>query len=227
MSKILSPHVFTSESVSEGHPDKVADQVSDAILDAYLAHDLHAHVACETAAGQNLLANIGEVTCKGGEAVDTEAIARAVVRDIGYDRPEEGFCFDTFRYINALHKQSPDINQGVDRGSDEEQGAGDQGMMFGYASRATPELMPAPIMFSHKLLRTFSRMRRSGEIPYLRPDAKAQVSVRHENGYPVAIETVVVSHQTTEDVPIEKIRRDIEEVARGVLDPKLLTNRKM
>ena len=141
MSKILSPHVFTSESVSEGHPDKVADQVSDAILDAYLAHDLHAHVACETAAGQNLLANIGEVTCKGGEAVDTEAIARAVVRDIGYDRPEEGFCFDTFRYINALHKQSPDINQGVDRGSDEEQGAGDQGMMVGYASRATPERM--------------------------------------------------------------------------------------
>ena len=225
MSKILSPHIFTSESVSEGHPDKVADQVSDAMLDAYLALDPHAHVACETAVGQNLLVNLGEVTCNGGEKIDTESIARAVVRDIGYDRHEEGFSFDTFRYENALHRQSPDINQGVDRGSDEEQGAGDQGMMFGYATRATPELMPAPIVFSHSLLRTFSRLRRSGEIPYLRPDAKAQVSVFHEKGYPVSIDTVVVSHQTTDDVSIEKVRKDIEEVARGVLDPKLLTNR--
>ena len=224
MSKILSPHVFTSESVSEGHPDKVADQVSDAILDAYLAHDPHAHVACETAVGHDLLVNLGEITCRGGESVNPEAIARSVVRDIGYDRPAEGFSYDTFRYVSALHKQSPDINLGVDRGSDEEQGAGDQGMMFGNATDSTPELMPAPIVFSHRLLRTFSRLRRSGELPYLRPDAKAQVSVRHENGRPVAIETVVVSHQTTDEVDIARIRRDVEEVARGALDKALLTN---
>jgi len=224
MSKISSPHVFTSESVSEGHPDKVADQVSDAILDAYLACDNAAHVACETAVGQNLLVNLGEVSCRGGESVNTGEIARAVVRDIGYDRPEEGFSYDTFRYESAIHRQSPDINMGVDRGSDEEQGAGDQGMMFGYATDSTPELMPAPIVFAHRLLRTFSRMRRSGELPYLRPDAKAQVSVRHEHGRPTAIETVVVSHQTVAGTPIERIRRDAEQVARQVLDGALVTN---
>ena len=223
MSKILTPHVFTSESVSEGHPDKVADQVSDAILDAYLACDSHAHVACETAVGKDLLVNIGEISCRNAAGVDPEEIARGVVRDIGYDRAEEGFSFDTFRYVGDLNRQSPDINQGVDRGSIEEQGAGDQGMMFGYATRSTKELMPAPIVFSHALLRTFSRLRRSGEMPYLRPDAKAQVSVLHENGYPVAIDTVVVSHQTVEDIPIEKVRREVEEVARGILDPKLVT----
>lgn len=224
MSKILTRHVFTSESVSEGHPDKVADQVSDAILDAYLALDPHAHVACETAVGQDLLVNLGEVTSRNGDKVNPEAIAREVVRDIGYDRRGEGFSCDTFRYVSALHRQSPDINQGVDRGTSEEQGAGDQGMMFGYATDSTPELMPAPIIFSHRLLRCFSQMRRSGEISYLRPDAKAQVSVLHENGRPVAIDTVVVSHQTTKDVDIERIRRDIEEVARNVLDKALLTD---
>ena len=130
MSSVQSTHVFTSESVSEGHPDKIADQISDAILDACIRHDPNAHVACETAVGPNLVVNLGEITCKGWEKVDSEAIAREVVREIGYVRPDEAFSFDTFEYKNALHGQSPDISQGVDRGSCENQGAGDQGIMF-------------------------------------------------------------------------------------------------
>ncbi len=216
MSRLLSRHIFTSESVSEGHPDKVADQISDAILDACLARDMNAHVACETAVGPDLVLNLGEITCRGWEAIRPEAIARDVVHGIGYDRPDESFSFDTFRYINALHGQSPDINQGVDRGSPEEQGAGDQGLMFGYATRETPEMMPATLVFSHRLVRRCARLRKSGQIPYLRPDAKAQVSILHENGHPAAITTVVLSHQTT-DVDIARVRRDLEEVARTEL----------
>ena len=213
---MASNHIFTSESVSEGHPDKVADQISDAILDACMAKDPDAHVACETAVGPNLVVNLGEITCKGWDEVNPEAIARAVVRDIGYDRPEEEFSFDTFKYLNALHGQSPDINQGVDRGSPEQQGAGDQGLMFGYATSETPEMMPATLIFSHRLVRRCAELRKSGAIPYLRPDAKAQVSVLHKNGRPDAITTVVLSHQTT-DVDIAVIRRDLEEVARAEL----------
>ncbi len=216
MSRLLSRHIFTSESVSEGHPDKVADQISDAILDACIAKDPRAHVACETAVGTDLVVNLGEITCQGWDGIRPESIAREVVRDIGYDRPEEAFSFNTFKYINALHGQSPDINQGVDRGSPEEQGAGDQGLMFGYASRETPEMMPATLIFSHRLVRHCAQLRKSGEIPYLRPDSKAQVSILYENGRPVAITTVVLSHQTT-DVDIARIRRDLEEVARGEL----------
>ena len=216
MSKILSRHIFTSESVSEGHPDKVADQISDAILDACLARDSHAHVACETAVGPDFVVNLGEVSCKNWDGIDTEAVARGVVRDIGYDRPEEKFSYDTLEYLNRLHGQSPDINQGVDRGSPEEQGAGDQGMMFGYATIDTPEMMPATLVYSHRLVRRCATLRRSGEIPYLRPDAKAQVSILHEGGRPVAITAVVLSHQT-EDVDIARIRRDLEAVARAEL----------
>ena len=216
MNDIPDGQIFTSESVSEGHPDKIADQISDAILDACLAKDKRAHVACETAVGPNFVLNLGEITCKGWEGIDTEAIARDVVRSIGYDRPAENFSFDTFRYQKELHGQSPDINLGVERGSPEEQGAGDQGMMFGYATNETPEMMPAPIVFAHRLVRRCARLRKDGAIPYLRPDAKAQVSVLYGGKRPSAITTVVLSHQT-EDVDILRVRRDLEDVARSEL----------
>ncbi len=225
MSKLATRHVYTSESVSEGHPDKVCDQISDAILDACLALDPAAHVACETAAGTNLVVNVGEITCKNWERVNPQAIVREVVRDIGYDTPSEGFSFDTFNYVSALHGQSLDIAQGVNKLSVEEQGAGDQGMMFGYASNSTEQLMPAPIVYAHGLLQYFTVLRKNGEIPYLRPDSKAQVSVLHEDGKAKAITTVVVSHQTR-DVPIKRIRKELEAAARAYLaDTGLLTNK--
>ncbi len=217
MSRLQSTHVFTSESVSEGHPDKIADQISDAILDACIQQDPNAHVACETAVGPNLVVNLGEITCKGWEAINSEAIAREVVREIGYNRPEEAFSFDTFEYKNALHGQSPDINQGVDRGSLEDQGAGDQGIMFGYATNETPEMMPPTLIFSHRLLRRCAELRKSGAIPFLRPDAKAQVSIQYEGGRPAAITAVVLSHQT-EDVDIELVRAKLREVVHEELD---------
>ena len=217
MSKLLTDHVFTSESVSEGHPDKVCDQISDAVLDACLAQDPNAHVACETLATGNLVVNAGEITCKNWNRIDPQAIAREVVQDIGYVRPELNFSYDTFTYVCALHGQSPDIAMGVNRTKAEDQGAGDQGMMFGYATNATKELMPAPIVLSHRLLERLAKLRKSGEIAYLRPDSKAQVSVLHENGTPTAITAVVISHQT-DDVSLTRIRKDLVEVAHSVLD---------
>ena len=216
MSRLQSTHVFTSESVSEGHPDKIADQISDAILDACIKQDPNAHVACETADGPNLVVNLGEITCKGWEKVNPEAIARDVVREIGYDRPDEAFSFDTFKYINALHGQSPDINQGVDRGSIENQGAGDQGIMFGYATNETPEMMPSTLVYAHRLVRRCAELRKSGAIPFLRPDAKAQVSIQYESGRPAALTAVVLSHQT-EDVDIEIVRDRLREVVHEEL----------
>ncbi len=225
MSKLSRRHIFTSESVSEGHPDKVCDQISDAVLDACLQQDTESHVACETAVGSNLVANLGEVTCANWDGINPKAIAREVIRDVGYDRPDEGFSFDTFNYINALHGQSVDIAQGVNREGEETQGAGDQGMMFGYASNATQELMPAPIIFSHGLLQFFTTLRKNGEISYLRPDSKAQVSVLHEDGIAKEITAVVISHQTG-DVPITQIRNDLEENARAYLkDTGMVTAR--
>ena len=220
MSKIRVDHVFTSESVSEGHPDKVCDQISDAILDACLEQDSKSRVACETLTTTNLVVNAGEITCAGWDNVDPEAIAREVVRDIGYDREELEFCDKTFEYINRLHGQSPDISQGVTEGEGlfAEQGAGDQGMMFGYASNATEELMPAPIAFSHRLLDELQKIRKSGDIAYLRPDSKSQVSVKHMDGKPVSIDTVVISHQT-DDVTLEQIRADLIKVCKDVLAP--------
>lgn len=225
MSKIRVDHVFTSESVSEGHPDKVCDQISDAILDACLAQDSNSRVACETLTTTNLVVNAGEITCTGWDDIDPEAIARGVVRDIGYDREELEFCADTFEYINRLHGQSPDISQGVTEGEGlfNEQGAGDQGMMFGYASNSTKELMPSPIAFSHRLLDELQKIRKAGTIPYLRPDSKSQVSVRHIDGKPVSINTVVVSHQT-DDVPLEQIRADLVRVCKDVLGDTGLLN---
>src|SRR5574344_328557 len=162
MKSKTSRYIFTSESVSEGHPDKVADQISDAVLDACLREDADAHVACETMVGPNLVANMGEITCRHFERVNTQAIAREVVRSIGYDRPAEGFSFDTFNYVSALHGQSPDINRGVSRASKKRQGAGDQGMMFGYATRETPSLMPATLIYAHDLLRHLAGLRKDG-----------------------------------------------------------------
>jgi len=220
MSKIRVDHIFTSESVSEGHPDKVCDQVSDAILDACMAHDPRSRVACETLTTTNLVVNAGEITCAGWDKVDPESVARQVVRDIGYDREELMFNADSFEYINRLHGQSPDISQGVTEGEGlfAEQGAGDQGMMFGYASNATDELMPAPLAYSHRLLDELQKIRKAGTIPYLRPDSKSQVSILHIDGKPVSIDTVVVSHQT-DDVSLEQIRADLIKVCKDVLAP--------
>ena len=192
-------HVFTSESVSEGHPDKVADQISDAILDACLRRDPQAHVACETAVGPDIVINLGEIACQGFEGIDTEAIARRVVKRIGYTVPDEHFAAQTFKYENFLHGQSPDIAQGVNRKSRQKQGAGDQGMMFGYATNETRNFMPAAVVYSHELLKIFARLRRrGGRYNWLRPDAKTQLSVVYENGRPRRIDTVVISQQTTE-----------------------------
>jgi len=225
MSKLLTRHVYTSESVSEGHPDKICDQISDAILDACLAQDPKTHVGCETAVGPDLVVNLGEITCKGWDKINPQAIARDVVKDIGYDDPKEGFSYESFKYLCAIHGQSADIKKGVDRGAIKRQGAGDQGMMFGYASNATPELMPAPIIFAHRLLKELTRLRKKKAIKYLRPDSKAQVSVLHENGIATEITAVVISHQTR-DVPIEMIRKDLRAIAQEVLGKTgLLTNR--
>ena len=217
MSKAKHRHVFTSESVSEGHPDKVADQISDAILDACLKRDQNARVACETLVCPDLVLNAGEVTCSGFEKIDTRAIAAGVLKRIGYDRPQEGFSFDTFKYESHLHGQSPDIARGVDRKTAEKQGAGDQGMMFGYASRETPALMPAPIMYAHELLKMFAAKRRSGELDWLRPDAKSQISAIYEDGIPVAFDTIVISHQTTEATANKAHYKELEDQARAFL----------
>ncbi|MCK5863161.1 MAG: methionine adenosyltransferase [Candidatus Hydrogenedentes bacterium] len=222
----MTNHIFTSESVSEGHPDKVCDQISDAILDACLHADSNSHVGCETLAATDLVVNAGEITCAGWNTIDPEAIARKVVKGIGYTQDDIGFNYKTFQYMNRLHGQSPDIAMGVNEGAGlfSEQGAGDQGMMFGYAANETPELMPAPIQYSHHLLQKLSCIRKEGGIPYLRPDSKSQVSVQYEDGKPACITAVVLSHQT-EDVPLEKIRKDLIEVAKEVLEPTgLLTD---
>ena len=217
MKKATNRHVFTSESVSEGHPDKVADRISDAILDAYLKRDQNARVACETVVGPNLVVNVGEITADGQEKVRTEEIVRRVVKEIGYDRPEEQFSFDTLRYENYLHGQSPDISRGVDRKVKEKRGAGDQGMMFGYATRETPAFMPAPIVYSHNLLKALAAKRHAGEIDWLRPDAKSQISVIYEDGVPVAIDTVVLSHQTTQAGATRQNYRLLADFARDFL----------
>ncbi len=220
MSKIRADHVFTSESVSEGHPDKVCDQISDAILDACIEQDPKSRVACETLTTTNLVVNAGEITCAAWDNLDPEAIARQVVREIGYDREELEFCCDTFEYINRLHGQSPDISQGVTEGQGlfNEQGAGDQGMMFGYACNDTEELLPAPIAYSHRLLDELQKIRKAGDIAYLRPDSKSQVSIQYNEGKPVSIETVVISHQT-DDVSLDQIRTDLIRVCEDILGP--------
>ncbi|MCB2187553.1 MAG: methionine adenosyltransferase [Deltaproteobacteria bacterium] len=226
MSKIQADHVFTSESVSQGHPDKVCDQISDAVLDACLAQDPRSRVACETMIAHDMVAHAGEITCQGWPLIDTHEIAARVIQEIGYDRPELKFWHESFSYTSHIHGQSPDISQGVSEGEGlyQEQGAGDQGMMFGYATNETPELMPAPLAYSHRLLQHLQASRQSGAISYLRPDAKAQVSVRYLDGRPSEITTVVISHQT-DDVPLEDIRRDLVAEVKAVLEPTGLLGR--
>ena len=209
-------YLFTSESVTEGHPDKIADQVSDAVLDAVLADDPTSRVACETLLTTGLIVLAGEITTNfRGTLTD---VARDAVREVGYTRAKYGFDADTCAVVSTLHGQSPDIALGVDPG-----GAGDQGLMFGYACSETEELMPLPIMLSHGLVRALSRARRAGEIVYLRPDGKSQVTVEYEGDTPVRVDAVVVSSQHSDDVSTEQIRKDItEEIINRVVPEHLL-----
>ncbi len=213
---MAAEQVFTSESVSEGHPDKIADQVSDAILDAILARDRHARVACETLVKTGLVMLAGEITTDA--AVDYESVVRETVTGIGYDSSEIGFDGATCAVLVAIGKQSPDIRRGVDRGDPKAQGAGDQGMMFGYATDETDVLMPAPIHYAHRLVQRQAELRRSGRLPWLRPDAKSQVTVRYRDGRPVAVDAVVLSTQHAPDVHTEALREAVmEEIIKPVI----------
>src|ERR1041384_2081879 len=220
-------YIFSSESVGEGHPDKVCDTISDAVLDACLEQDPHSRVACETYAKSNLVVVGGEITTKA--RLDFNAIARQAIRDIGYTHDDDVFHADRVLILNAITSQSPDIAQGVDaRKADgketAEQGAGDQGLMFGYACNETPELMPAPIMYAHQLGRALTKIRKSGKVKWLRPDAKSQVSVQYINDQPVAITNVVISTQHSADVEHDTIKDFcIEEVVKKTLPKQLLT----
>jgi len=224
MSKIHAEHVFTSESVSEGHPDKVCDQISDAVLDACLEQDPHSRVACESLVTTDLIVVSGEITTKAD--VVWEAVTRQIVRDIGYTTDDMGFSADGAKLMICIHSQSSDISQGVTAGSGKyaEQGAGDQGMMFGFASNETEELMPAPIIYSHKIVQELARLRKTEPKKYsfLRPDSKSQVSVRYIAGKPVKVETVVVSHQHTPEAKDEEIRKVVIEVAKKVIPAHFL-----
>lgn len=214
---------FTSESVSEGHPDKIADQISDAILDAIIAADPKARVACETMVKTGMIVVAGEITTSAW--VDIEDIARETILNIGYDESDKGFDGASCAVLNAIGKQSPDIAQGVDRESEEQQGAGDQGLMFGYATNETDVLMPAPITFSHRLVRRQAEVRKNGTLAWLRPDAKSQVTFKYDNGKPVAIEAVVLSSQHGPDIKLPDLREAVmEEIIKPVLPAELLTS---
>ena len=214
-------HLFTSESVTEGHPDKICDQISDAVLDAILEKDPDAHVACECAATTGLVLVMGEISTSSYVPIDQ--IARKKVVEIGYDRAKFGFDGHSCSVLVSIDDQSPDIAQGVNREVDEDQGAGDQGMMFGYACDETKEYMPLAISLAHKLTRRLAAVRKDGTLPYLRPDGKAQVTVEYDDDTPVRIEAVVVSTQHAPDVPQEQIHADIlEHVVRPVLPANML-----
>ncbi len=220
----MNEFLFTSESVSEGHPDKMADQISDAVLDAILAQDPNARVACETMTATGLVVMSGEITTQA--VVDYNQIARGVVKRIGYDSSEIGFDYQTCAVLTAFNRQSPDIARGVDRSKEQEldQGAGDQGLMFGFACDETPQLMPVPIFYAHRLMQRQAELRKDGRLPWLRPDAKSQVSVRYANGRPVHIETVVISTQHAPDISHAAITEAVvEEIVKPVL-PKELIN---
>ena len=210
--------IFTSESVSEGHPDKMADQVSDAILDAILAEDRHARVACETLFKTGMVIIAGEITTTAKPAY--EQVIRQVINDIGYTSSEMGFDGDTCAVMTAIGVQSPNINQGVDRAKPEDQGAGDQGLMFGYATNETDVLMPAVIQFTHRLVERQAEVRKKGILPLLRPDAKSQVSLHYANGKPVSIDAVVLSTQHAEEFAGETLREAVmDEIIKPILDP--------
>ena len=215
-------YLFTSESVTEGHPDKIADQISDAVLDAIVAQDPTGRVACETLLTTGLVVVAGEITTSS--YVDIPKIARETIKSVGYTRAKFGFDFETCAVITAIDEQSGDIAMGVDK-----LGAGDQGLMFGYACTETQELMPMPIMLSHKLVQRLAAVRKSGQFDYLRPDGKSQVSVRYVDGAPVSVETVVISTQHSPDVTLDKIREDLIEhvviptIPKHLIDPKRIT----
>ncbi|MRR05495.1 MAG: methionine adenosyltransferase [Deltaproteobacteria bacterium] len=215
---------FTSESVSEGHPDKVADQISDAVLDAILSQDPNSRVACETLVTTGMVVMAGEITTNA--VVDYPKVARETIREIGYNDSAMGFDWETCAVLTSIDKQSPDISQGVTEGQGlfKDQGAGDQGLMFGYACNDTPELMPMPIMMAHKLTKRLSDVRKQGILDFLRPDSKSQVSVRYVDDRPVSIDTVVVSSQHSPEVTYEMIREGIiEEVVKKIIPAELMT----
>ena len=226
--KEMAKYLFTSESVTEGHPDKICDQISDAVLDAILEQDPDGRVACETAVTTGMVLVMGEISTKC--YVDIPKIAREVIRDIGYDRAKFGFDCDTCGIITSIDEQSGDIALGVDRAleakeagiTEEDNGAGDQGMMFGFACDDTPELMPMPISLAHKLAKRLAQVRKDGTLSYLRPDGKTQVTIEYEDDRPVAVETIVVSNQHSPDVPMEQLRADIKREVIDAIVPKEL-----
>ncbi len=215
---------FTSESVSEGHPDKVADQISDAVLDAILQADPRGRVACETLVKTGVVIVAGEITTSAW--VDVEALVRKTVLEIGYDTSDMGFDGASCGVLNIIGKQSPDIAQGVDRKDERKQGAGDQGLMFGYATNETDVLMPAPITLAHRLVKRQAQVRKNGKLPWLRPDAKSQVTLRYENDAPVGLEAVVLSTQHGDDISTKHLREAVmEEILKPVLPAKWLDKR--
>ena len=217
-------YLFTSESVSEGHPDKIADQISDAVLDAILSQDKRGRVACETLVKTGVVIVAGEVTTSAW--VDVEALVRKTVLDIGYDSSEMGFDGASCGVVNIIGKQSPDIAQGVDRKDEKKQGAGDQGLMFGYATNETDVLMPAAITIAHRLVKRQADVRKKGKLTWLRPDAKSQVTLRYENHVPAGIEAVVLSTQHSDDVSTKTLREAVmEEILKPVLPAKWLDKR--
>ena len=211
--------LFTSESVSEGHPDKMADQISDAILDAILAQDTRSRVACETMTKTGMVIVAGEITTNA--VIEAETLVRQTVLEIGYDHSDKGFDGTTCAVLNAIGKQSGDIAQGVDRKAPEEQGAGDQGLMFGYATNETDSLMPAPIIFSHRLVERQAEVRKNGKLPWLRPDAKSQVTFRYEDNKPVAVDAVVLSTQHSPDISLKDLQEAVmEEIIKPIIPTK-------
>jgi S-adenosylmethionine synthetase len=214
-------HLFTSESVTEGHPDKICDQISDAILDDLLRQDPRSRVACETLVTTGLVLIAGEITSNG--YCDFQSVVRKTVKDIGYTRAKYGFDYETCCVISSIHEQSPDIAMGVDESDKHEQGAGDQGLMFGYACTETKELMPIPIMLAHKLVRRLSEVRRNKELPFLRPDGKSQVTVEYEGHVPKRVDAVVIAAQHDDKVRIPDLRSDIKQaVIKSVIPAAMM-----